>query len=100
MEIPCPIYKDNKRRSKPTHHVLANQILQETPTRTECSDPGIKPLWHPPALRHKMLMNKTQKIGSQGANVPNICNSARHGINSSAKNTGPCRSRLHRTHTR
>ena len=91
--------KNNKGRGKPTHNILANQLLQATTIRPKDSDPRIQTLRHLSPLWHKMLMKKLEKSRSPGANISSSYSSTGHNIHSPAKSTRSRCSCLHHPNT-
>src|SRR4051812_12740976 len=95
---PMP-YKDDQGRGRTTHHALRHQFHHIFPIRAEGSNPSTQAIRHLRTLRHKVLVRKTHKIGSPGADVLDHCNNICHSINNTLENPRPRRSSLHRLYT-
>src|SRR3954463_6172836 len=91
--------KNNKRRDKPTHHVLTNQALQLVAVRSKCSNLQVETLRPPLLIWEHILMKKLQKSRSPSTNISRAPSSPRHNIYSAAKSVRPRCSRLHRLNT-
>src|SRR4051812_43567565 len=91
--------KNNKRRGKPTHHVLTNQALQLVVVRSKCSNLRVKTLRPPLLIWEHMLMKKLRKSRSPSTNISRDSSSTRHSIYSPAKSVRPRCSCLHRLNT-
>src|SRR3954465_8978769 len=62
-------HKDNKGRGNTTHHILGNQSFQEPAARAKCSNTSVQTSSHLRARRHEVLVSKTHKSGSPGADI-------------------------------
>src|SRR4051812_6169070 len=91
--------KNNKKRGKPTHHVLTNQAFQLVVVRPKCSNTRVKTLWPPLLIWEHMLMKKLQKSRSPSTNISRDSSNTRHNIYSAAKSVRPRCSCLHRLNT-
>src|ERR1041385_2193344 len=95
---PMP-HKDDKGRGRTSHHTLRNQLHHMLPIRAERSNLSAQAIRHLCTLRHKVLVRKTHKIGSPGADVLDHCNNICNSIYNTLENPRPRRSSLHRLHT-